>query len=206
MLRNRMIWAASMVAFALGAWPAFAQTTQAPAPSQPAKSAPQRPKKVWTNENLDELTSTGGVTTATATLPSEGGTPAALQAPGTTPGQQKELTPDKDPKVYRAKLESLRKQLADTEAKIKDIQDALNNPIEGTNKINPRQPAPNLPPQDQPPGYDKRRPDNAIYGNQIVRPQDQLEVYEKKRQELQQQIDDLEAQARQNGINPGDIR
>jgi hypothetical protein len=92
------------------------------------------------------------------------------------------------------------------EAKIKEIQDALNNPYEGTNKVKLNQQAPNFPPQDQQPGYQKKRADDSIYGDQVVKPQDQLKVYEEKRQQLQQQIDDLEAQARQNGISPGDLR
>jgi chaperonin cofactor prefoldin len=198
-------WAIFVAALSYGAWPAFAQAPETAQTSQTSKNAPQKSKKVWTNDNLDELSSTGGVTSATATVSSEGAATAAAPAPASAaaPGQ---LPPEKDPKTYRAKLEPLRKQLADLDAKIKQMQDAIDHPVEGTNKIQLKQPGPNLPPQDQPPDYNKRRPDNSIYGNEIVRPQDQLDVFEKQRQQVQQQIDDLEAQARQNGIAPGDIR
>jgi len=196
--------AACLIVFALGVGVAFAQTPQTAQTSQTSKNAPKA-KKVWTNDNLDEIS--GTVTSAAATVPSDSGTTSAAQAPAVAPSAGAgQLPPEKDPKVYRAKLEPLRRQLADLDAKIKETQGAIDNPIEGTNKINPKQPGPNLPPQDQPPDYDKRRPDNTIFGNEIVRPKDQLAVYEKRRQEIQQQIDDLEAQARQNGIAPGDIR
>jgi hypothetical protein len=203
--------AAWMLVLAVGAAPAYAQTSQTAPPSQAAKNPPQKAKRVWTNDDLTDLRS-GGVTTAAAEAPlAEGGTPggAPAQAAATSPaapGKEKQLPPEKDPKAYRAKLEPLRKQLADVEAKIKEIQDALANPYDGTNKVKLGQPAPNFPQQDQQPDYQKKRADDAIYGNQVVRTQDQLTVYEQKRQQLQQQIDDLEAQARQNGLSPGDIR
>jgi hypothetical protein len=200
--------AAGLLALAVVAAPAAAQTAQssqtAP-PSQAAKNAPQAPKKVWTNDDLSELR--GGVTSATAEAPrAEGGAPGEAAAPTAAAGKEAKLSPEKDPKTYLAKLEPLRKQLADLDARIKGMQDGIDHPIDGKNAIKLNQPAPNLPPQDQPPGYDKKRPDDALYGNQVVRPQDQLKVYQQQRDQIQQQIDDLEAQARDNGIPPGDIR
>ena len=196
--------AAGMLALALGAVPALGQSSQTAPPSQTVKNPPERPKKVWTNDDLADLR--GGVTSATAEAPpAEGGAPAEAQAQAAA-GKEKPLPPEKDPKVYRAKLDALRKQLADVDAKIKEIQDAIDHPINGKNAIKLNQQAPDFPPQDQPPGYEKNRPSEALYGNQVVRPQDQLRVYEQKRQELQQQIDDLEAKASENGIAPGDIR
>lgn len=196
--------AAGLLALAVAAMPAAAQTdqsSQAAPPSQAAKSAPQAPKKVWTNDDLAGLR--GGVTSATAEIPPGEG---AAGAPPEAAGKEAKLPPEKDPKTYLAKLEPLRKQLADLDAKIKDMQDKTDHPIDGKNAIKLNQPAPNLPPQDQPPGYDAKRPSEALYGNQIVRPQDQLKVYQQQRDEIQQKIDDLEAQARDNGIPPGDIR
>jgi len=200
--------AAGMLALAVAAVPALAQTAQssqtAP-PAQTVKNQPQTPKKVWTNEDLSELR--GGVTSATAeAAPTEGEAKGEAQAQPAAAGKEAPLPPEKDPKTYLAKLEPLRKQLADVEAKIREIQDVTDHPIDGKNAIKLNQQAPNFPPQDQAPGYQKSRPDDTLYGNQVVRPQDQLTVYEQKRDQLQQQIDDLEAQARQNGISPGDIR
>ena len=204
-MRNHI--AVGMLALALGAVPVAAQTAQSSQttpPSQSVKNPVEKPKKVWTNDDLAELH--GGVTSATAEAPpAEGGAQAEAQAPAAE-GKEKPLPPEKDPKVYRAKLDALRKQLADVDAKIKEIQDAIDHPIDGKNAIKLNQQAPDFPPQDQQPGYQKNRPNEAIYGNQTVKPQDQLKVYEQKREQLQQQIDDLEAQAGQNGIAPGDIR
>ena len=197
--------AAGMLALALGAVPALGQSSQTAPPSQTVKNPPERPKKVWTNDDLADLR--GGVTSATAEAPpAEGGAPAEAQAQAAGATKEKPLPPEKDPKTYLAKLEPLRKQLADLDAKIKDMQDKIDHPIDGKNAIKLNQSAPNLPPQDQPPGYEKNRPDESLYGNQIVRPQDQLKVYQQQRDEIQQKIDDLEAQARDNGIPPGDIR
>ncbi len=196
--------AVGMLALALGAVPVLAQTSQTSPPSQTVKNPPERPKKVWTNDDLSELR--GGVTSATAEVPpAEGGAQAEAQAPAAA-GKEKPLPPEKDPKAYLAKLEPLRKQLADLDAKIKDMQGKIDHPIDGKNAIKLNQPAPNLPPQDQQPGYQKNRPDESLYGNQIVKPQDQLKVYQQQRDDIQQKIDDLEAQARDNGISPGDIR
>jgi hypothetical protein len=200
--------AAGLLAMAVAALPAAAQTaqsSQAAPPSQAAKNAPQTPKKVWTNDDLAGLH--GGVTSATAEVaPAVGGATGGAAAPAAAAGKEGQLPPEKDPKTYLAKLEPLRKQLADLDAKIKDMQDKIDHPIDGKNAIKLNQPAPNLPPQDQPPGYEQKRPDDSLYGNQIVRPQDQLKVYQQQRDDIQQKIDDLEAQARDNGIPPGDIR
>jgi len=198
--------AAGVLALALGAAPAFAQSAQAPpaqqTPEKPAQKPQPKPKKVWTNDDLAELQGIH-ITTASATPPAEGaaGEGAAATA---APGKEQPLPDEKNPEYYRKKLAPLRQQRDQLDAKIKEIQDALNNPYKGTNSISLTQPAPNMPPgaeQGGPP-----RPDNNLYGNEVVTPKDQLAVYQKQRDQVQQQIDDLESQARQNGIDPGDIR
>jgi hypothetical protein len=196
--------AAWMLALAVGAVavPAqAAQSSQTAPPPQTANNSAQKPKKVWTNDDLAELR--GGVTSATAEVPPAD---AGAQAPAAPAEKAKDLPPEKDPKIYREKLDALRKQLADLDAKISGIQDALDHPIDGKNAIKLNQPSPDFPQQDQQPGYQASRPSDSLYGNQVVRPQDQLKVYQQKRDEIQQQIDTLEAQARDNGIPPGDTR
>jgi hypothetical protein len=200
---------------AVSAPAAFAQEpptppAQPPPPTTPSSTTPapiraQKPqaaKRVWTNDDLGELT--GVVTTASST-PSGGAADAQANA-APDDRAKKDLPPEKDPEVYRKKLEPLRAQLAQTESKIKEMQDAIDHPIDGKNAINLNQQAPNLPKADQPADYQEKRPDNAIFGNQVVRPEDQLVVYRQRRDALRQQIDDLEAEARKNGIDPGDIR
>jgi hypothetical protein len=197
---------AGILALAIVAAPIFARTSQTSPPSQTAEKQPQKPaekaKKVWTNDDLAELRSTVMITTAAA-APSEGAEAGEAQAPGAVPGKEGQLPPEKDPKYYKAKLDPLRKQLAEVDAKIKEIQDAISNPYEGTNKVSLTQQAPAMPSQGPEP---PTRPDDSLYGNQIVRPKDQLAYYQKRHDELQQQIDDLETQAVRNGLNRGDIQ
>ena len=200
--------AAALLALAFGAASTPAQEAPAAPASQtapkPAQKPSEKPKKVWTNDDLAELRTNVPVTTASAApspgaaAPEEGG---AAAAPGKE--KEKELPPEKTPKYYKEKLAPKRKELAEVEAKIKEIQDALANPDNGTNKINMTQSAPPGPPS-TPDSYPPRA-DNSLYGDQIVRPQDQLTYYEKRRDQLQQEIDDLEAQAVSNGLNRGDI-
>lgn len=205
--------AAGMLALALGAIPALAQSSQTAPPLQsgekPAQKPQEKTKKVWTDENIAELRSVN-ITTASATPAAEGaaseeaGAAATPGAAAAAPGKDKNLPPEKTAKYYQAKLAPLRKQLADTEQKIREIQGALDNPYQGTNKIGLGQSAPPGPPQNQP--GTPPRADDSIYGNQTVKPKDQLAYFEKQRDDLQQKIDDLEAQAISNGLTRGEIQ
>jgi hypothetical protein len=199
--------AAGILALAMGTAPIFAQTSQDAPPAQstqkPPQKASEKPKKVWTNDDLADLRSTVTITTASATPAAEGEAAGEAQAAGAVPGKEVEPPPEKDPKYYKSKLDPLRKQLAEVDAKIKEIQGAISNPYQGTNKININQQAPSNPSQGPEP---PNRPDDSLYGNQIVRPQDQLAYYQKRHDELQQQIDDLENQALRNGLNRSDIQ
>lgn len=199
--------AAGILALAFGAASALAQNAQAPpaqqAPEKPAPKPPEKPKKVWTNDDLTDLRSSVQITTAAATPTSEGAAAEEDQGTAAAPGKEKPLPPEKDPQYYKSKLVPLRKQRDDLDAKIKEIQGAINNPYEGTNKITLGQQAPSAPSQGPQPST---RPDDSLYGNQVVKPKDQLALYQKQRDDVQQQIDDLESQARRNGIDPGDIQ
>lgn len=203
--------AAGMLALALGAAPVWAQATQPAPPAQTPENPPQKPKekakRVWTDDDIAALH--GGVTSATITPAPEGAAAPEAAAPETAapaagPGKEKQVPPEKTAKYYQEKLAPLRKQLADTEAKIKEIQDALDNPYKGTNKIGLNQNAPPGPPAT--PDSNPPRADSSIYGNQIVRPQDQLAYYEKQKADIQQKIDDLESKALSNGLSRSEIQ
>ncbi|HUJ40318.1 MAG TPA: hypothetical protein VLW54_07215 [Candidatus Acidoferrales bacterium] len=208
----RIYLTAAILALAFGAVSAAATPAgqaQAPPASQSgekqAQKPAEKPKKVWTNDDLAELRSTVQVTTAAATPSAEGAASGeAASTPATGAAKEKELPPEKTAKFYKDKLDPKRKELAEVEKKIKEIQDALANPYNGTNKINTTQSAPPGPPST--PDSNPPRPDNNLYGNQIVRPQDQLTYYQKRRDELQQEIDTLEAQAISNGLSRGEIQ
>jgi len=205
----RSYLAAGLLAFAIGAAPVLAQSSASA--EKPAQKPQEKPKKVWTDDDIAGLRDKVIITTASAAPAPEGaeaageaGAAPAAGAAAAASGKEKELPPEKTAKFYKAKLDPLRKQLADTEARIKEIQDALDNPSKGTNKINVTQQAPPGPPS-QPDSYPPR-PDNSIFGNQIVRPQDQLSYYENQRRDLQQKIDELEAKALENGLTRGEIQ
>jgi hypothetical protein len=206
--------AAGILALAIGAAPLLAQSSQqAPPPQTPEKPAqkPQeKPKKVWTDDDLTALRSTVNITTATATPPAEtaeGTGEAGAAGPAAAPaagGKQGQVPPEKTAKFYQDKLTPLRAKLAEAEAKIKAIQDVLNNPSRGgSDHVSLTQSAPPGPAQ-QPGG--PPRPDDNLYGNTLVRPEDQLAYYQKQRDDLQQQIDALEAEAIRNGLTRGEIQ
>jgi hypothetical protein len=189
---GQVMW---ILAVALAPLPALAQASQpaqAPQPPQAPQAAqtaqspqtppppPKKAKKVWDNDELAKLIGGGEIpTTATAVvLPPE----PLPGAQASAPQAPKELPPEKDPKYYQEKLAALRKRLADLEAKISDTQAAMNGSQGGSNAIKLNDPTP------------------------ILRPEDQLAAFEKEKKDVQQQIDDLETQAAQNGLSPGDIR
>lgn len=202
-------FAAGMFALALSAVPALAQSSQSASPPQstekPAEKPKEKAKKVWTDDNIGQLSDVP-ITTASATPAAgsekAGGETGAAPAAG-APGAKEKLPPEKTAEYYKAKLEPLRQKLAETEAKIKEIQDAIDNPYKGTDKVNLNQQAPPGPPSE--PNSNPPRANNNIYGNELVRPQDQLTYYEKQRDDLQQQIDALETQAIANGLHRGEI-
>ena len=152
--------------------------TAAPGQSAPAQQPPaKKAKKVWTNDDLDALR--GGSRPAGGVAASTGTEPTAE---GKTGAKEKQLPRDKDPKEYREKLAPLRAQLASLDAQVKQVRDALTNPYNGTNAVDLR------------------------HTSAIMRPEEVLKQLEQKRQEIQQQIDNLEEQARRNGLSGGDVR
>jgi len=210
--------AAGILALALGVTAAGTQSGQSAPPQQtpdkPDQKKQEKPKKVWTDENIGQLSGVN-ITTASATPAAEGekkqgeaaaaGEAGAAPAAGGAAPAKKELPPEKTAKFYIDKLTPLRAQLAEAEARIKQIQDGMSNSAgSSSNHINTTQQGPPGPPSD--PNSQPPRPDNSIYGNQIVRPEDQLAYYEKRRDTLRQQIEDLEAQAISNGLTRGEIQ
>jgi len=171
-----------MLVLGVAALPAYGQTSQPPQTQQPAQKPPKA-KKVWTNEDLAALSPNAPVSTATATAPAEGAAAEAAQAGvEKAAGKPAQLPPEKDPKVYQEKLDALHKRLADVETRIKSTQDAMSGSQGGSNALNLSQPTP------------------------VLRPADQLVALEKEKADIQQQIEDLETQAKRNGLSPGDIR
>jgi hypothetical protein len=156
----------------------------APAIAQTTPNPPPKPKKVWTNDDLAALRGFGGVSEPTVQTAPSGQTPKGEEAnKEEKEKKEKQIPREKDPKYYRQKLEPLRTQLAAVEAELKTTRDGLNDPLKnGSNAINLKKSAP------------------------MLRPEDELVKLEAKKKQLEQQIDDLETEARRNGVYPGDIR
>lgn len=153
-------------------WAAAAD--QGPSTQKPTE---KKAKKVWTNDDIDQLRGTTGGFTVIAITPAVEST--AEQKP---PEKEKPLAEEKNPKAYREKLAPLREQLARLDAQIKQMHDQLANPTQASNAVDLR------------------------HTSATMRPEVAINELEQKRQLLQQKISDLEDQARRNGLSPGDIR
>lgn len=152
-----------------------------PAASAQVQQPPgKKAKKVWTNDDLDAMRGGSRQGDVRASAGESAGTSAAAEEKPT--GKDKPLPREKDPKLYREKLVPLRSQLEQLDAQIKQLRQQLTHPIEGTNAL------------------------DLSHTSVIMQPEVALKELEQKRQQLQQKIDDLEDEARRNGISPGDIR
>jgi hypothetical protein len=167
-----VLLASIALAFSLAAAPA--QTSSAQQPPQ------KKPKKVWTNDDLDLLR--GGLSVAGGSASGGGVAGGAAAGEEKPAGKDKLLPSEKDPKTYREKLAPLRAQLEQIDAKIKLMHDQLTHPVEGGNAV------------------------DLSHASVTMRPEAALQELEQKRQGIQQKISDLEDEARRNGLSSGDIR
>lgn len=173
-----------LVAFVLATAPAAAGGGAAP-PAQAGKAEkakPRKAKKVWTNDDLDRLRNTVPVSTL-------GASPARAQAAGEAAaggpekaGAPEALPKEKDPEWYRQQMGSLRAELERTEKEISRLRSFLANPSTGQAGL----------------ALNKE--------NDSLSPANQIELLQRRRDEVKHQMDDLEDQARRNGISPGALR
>jgi len=156
----------------------------------PAKQPPkQKPKKVWTNEDLEALRNRVRLSDF------EGGAapPPAESAPQAAPGEATAATGAaaaaagpaydraKDPEWYRQRLAGMRAEVERIGAEISRLREARTR---GTQT-------------------------NVALGlgqSGGLSPEDQIASLERRRAQVQQQIDELEDQARRNGIEPSRLR
>ncbi len=144
----------------------------------------QKEKKVWTNEDLEQLRSRSYISTV-GQEPRETPNVTAehLGAETEKTGAKTEpITPEKDPKTYRRQLEPLRAELERIESEIRRLREfrASGQTVMG--------------------GLDLTKE------NMSLTPENQIQQLEVRRREVQQQVDAIEDQATRNGIAPGDIR
>jgi hypothetical protein len=148
--------------------------------------ATKEKRKVWTNDDIEQLRRKAPISVL-------GQAPPPEEAPGegeeaAEAGAKKagaEAAPyarEKDPKWYQQQLKPLRAELDRSEGELRRIRGLMANPEGGKSGVALGTP---------------------YFG---LSPEDQLDRLERRRRELQKKIDDLEDQARRNGIPHGSLR
>lgn len=122
----------------------------------------------------------GGAAAQTPAPTGEG----ASSAEGTAkPGAPAEAySKDKDPKWYRERAASLRAELDRIDGEIRRLRDFKSNPYSGQGGL------------------------TLGKENLSLTPENEIEQLQRRRRQVQQELDDLEAQARRNGFSPGTTR
>ena len=149
---------------------------------------------VWTNDELERLRPSPRINVVGA-APAEstgeaakgeaaGGEAAAGEAEAEPEAEKpKPLPPrEQDPETYRERLRHLRSELAEVERQISDLQRTIQT------------------------GGGTGGGVGMARGNPGVDPRDTLQRLQRRRGDIQRQIDSIEAEARRNGISPGQIR
>jgi hypothetical protein len=161
---------AAVLALAI-AFPSHA--AEKPSPAQSGKT-----KKVWTNDDMDQLRAQGLITTFSQTPETAAQAPAAPSEPATfTPRAE-------DPAWYAEQSAILQAELDKREAALREAQTNLAQAAEGITQ----------------PGIamDKKNPG--------ITPEAGIAVLEAQVLEVQSQLDELSDLARQNNIPPGVLR
>lgn len=166
---------ATTFCLALAFGPSAALAQEKPAAKQP----PKKEKKVWTNEDLEALRATvplsapgPGAAVPAAAAPAEGAAAAAATPAGTGEAYSRQ----NDPAWYRQRAASLRGELDRIDSEIRRLQNFKSNPSSGTTGLAL--------------GKD----------NLSLTPENQIEQLEARRRQVQQEFDDLEAEARRKGF------
>jgi hypothetical protein len=144
-----------------------------PSPAQAAKT-----KKVWTNDDMDQLRARGLITTFNVA------TETAAQAPAAPPEPATFTSRTEDPAWYAEQAAILQAKLDKREAALREAQANLAQAAEGITQ----------------PGIAMDK------GNVGVTPEAGLAILEAQVHEVQSQLDELSDLARQNNIPPGVLR
>ncbi len=179
---------ALFVALSLALAPTLAGAT-ASAQAQPSaqKSEPKKAKKVWTNDDLESLRDRPGLSVAGEAPPASEAPPAegekrAKAGPAEAGALAAPPPKEKDPKSYQKRLAPLRAELARITSEIQKVREF-------------------------------RAEARADQGGLVLgkaplplTPENQIEQLERRHRSVQQQIDEIEDEARRNGIPPGLLR
>jgi hypothetical protein len=159
----------------------IACSSQAAGKPRPAQGNQNQPKKVWTNDDMDQLRARGLISIVGQESAEAPAQPPAEPASATFPVYQSRLD---DPTWYSDKAADLRAELDRREA-------ALNKQLTAIALATDRITQPGL---------------NLDEDNAGVTPEAGVQVLQAKVQEIQAQMDELSDLARQHDIPPGDLR
>jgi hypothetical protein len=160
---------------------AFAMPSRASEKPRSVQADQNHPKKIWTNDDMDQLRSRGLISIV-GQEPNEAATPSAT-APSETPAPVYHSILE-DPEWYAQKSADLQEELDKRQAALREQQTALANAANGITQ----------------PGVSMDQP------NAGVTPEAGLANLAAQVQEVQSQLDELSDLARQNGIAPGVLR
>jgi len=150
---------------------------KAPAARAPNKKpdATQKPKKVWTNDDVGSLKDSVSVI-------GEKNKPQS-QPENSGDADEEENDPHaRRVQQYRDAINQLRTQIEDADTRIAQLKEFKADNGSPSGGINPN------------------------HGYNMVPPEEQVKQLEARKKELQAKIEDLENQARKEGIDPGELR
>ena len=164
---------------------AIALPTRAAEKPRPAQANQNQPKKVWTNDDMDQLRARGLI----SIVGPEVNQAVAPAAPAVAPAPFGPAFPVynsrlEDPEWYAEKAAELQAELDKREAALQEQQTAMAQAAEGITQ----------------PGVAMDKPTIG------VTPQVALAILEAQVNEVQSQLDELSDLARQNNIPPGVLR
>jgi hypothetical protein len=147
-------------------------------PAAPASSSTQgkKPKKVWTDENIGSVKGSVSVVGDADSSSEKGSDKTSVTSAGTD-------------KVRQRQIENYRSQIRDLQSRI----DAADKRIAQLKNFKGENTSPKA-------GIDPNR------GYNMVPVEEQVKQLEDKKKQLQGKIEDVENEARKNGIEPGELR
>jgi hypothetical protein len=160
---------------------AFAMPSRAGEKPRPAQANQNEPKKIWTNDDMDQLRSRGLISIV-GQEPNQVATPSATAASETPAPVYHSIL--EDPEWYAQKSADLQEELDKRQAALRQQQTALANAANGITQ----------------PGVSMDQP------NAGVTPEAGLANLAAQVQEVQNQLDELGDLARRNNIPPGVLR
>jgi chromosome segregation ATPase len=159
---------------------AASKPAEAPAKA-PARATPeQKPKKVWTNDEIGSVKGTVSVVgddkSSSRSSSSADSHLVSTTTEGSADARQKQIAD------YRNRINDYQNQIDAIDKRIAQLKDFKAENSAPTGGINPAQ------------GYN------------MIPVEDQVKQLDDQKKKLQAKLDDTESEARKNGIEPGDLR